>query len=395
MRPSVAFHEGSALASLSPQAPYQVVIEFFTDDCNLRCVYCAMHTDKTDFPEYPRNRISSEVVQHLGRLLAEDRPESINLSGNGETTLLEGWTEICEPFLSFNHVGIISNLAKILTQKEAATLARLASITTSIDTADAKLLREIRKPVQLRNIVLNLCLVRSAAVTRGHLPPAININCTLTTKTYRDLVQLVALAAALGVREIAFSDLFETPTSVAHGVRSVATLQPSALAQAATEVRQARALAARNQVTMTINPQLEALLGLAGASKPVASPGQMLTVQCLQPWDGFWVNADGRVSYCCRHMGTTDEDIRSFASVREVLNHRNALQLREALLSGSCPARCRSCELGLPTEPIHFWKIIRARERSQKIRRSQVMTFARKVPFVRPLWKTFKRVLSA
>lgn len=354
-----------------------------------------MHTDRTDFPDYPRLRMSSEVVQHIVGLLTQDRPESINLAGNGETTLLEGWTDVCEPFLFFDQIGIISNLAKILSPEEASFLARLASITTSIDTADAKLLREIRKPVQLRNIILNLCLVRSAAIAQGCRPPAININCTLTTKTYRDLVQLVALAAALGVKEIAFSDLFETPTSIASDVRSLATLDPSALVQAAKEVQKARALAAKNRVTITMNPCLEGLLGLATASRPAASILHTPTVQCLQPWNGFWVNADGHVSYCCRHMGTTEEDVRSFSSVHEVLNHKNALELRESLLLGPCPLRCRSCELGLPTEATHFQKIIRAKERSQRIHRSSIATVARKVPFARPLSRVFRRVLSA
>jgi MoaA/NifB/PqqE/SkfB family radical SAM enzyme len=331
----------------------------------------------------------------MARLLTQDPPESINLAGNGETTLLEGWTEICEPFLSFHNVGIISNLAKVLSREEASVLARLATIATSIDTADAKLLREIRKPVQLRNIVLNLCLVRSAALAQGYRPPAIHINCTLTTKTYQGLVELVALAAGLGAAEVVFSDLYETPTSVVTGVRSLATLAPSALAKAAAELRQARAIALKRRVRITINPRLAALLGLDGTSKPHATKGSMPAVLCLQPWDGFWVNADGRVSYCCRHMGTTDEDIRSFSSVREVLNHRTALQLREALVTGSAPARCRSCELGLPTIPALFKKILQARQRSQRIRRSPLAAVAQKVPLARPLWRALRRVVSA
>lgn len=380
---------------ISPQSPYHAVVELFTADCNLRCVYCPIHTDKTGLPDYPRQRMAPEVIEHTRQLFAIDRPEFINLCGNGETTIMEGWTRICEAFLPFGNVGIISNLAKILSRDEASLIARLGSIATSIDTADAELLKEIRKPVQLRNIVFNLSLVQSAALALGHPPPAMSVNCTVTTRTYQDLVQLVALSSALRVGAIALSDVFETPTSVAHGVRSLTNLNPSEVAQAATVIRQARATAAKSRITMTMNPRLETLLGFNAAAHKDTAIRPMPTVLCLQPWSGFWVNADGRISYCCRHMGTTDEDIRAFRSVREILNHVNALRLREALLSGPCPTRCHSCELGLPAEPKTLRRAIRDRKWSQRIRCSQFGRIVRHVPFVHPLWNAFKRTLSA
>ncbi|MGZ7188318.1 MAG: hypothetical protein ACXVIR_10810 [Halobacteriota archaeon] len=99
--------------------------------------------------------------------------------------MLEDWTMICEPFLSFDHAGIISNLAKVLSGG-ALFLARVGSSMTSIDTADAEFLREILRPVQLRNIVVNLNLVRTAVVVLGHPPPSTANNCTATANNYPD-----------------------------------------------------------------------------------------------------------------------------------------------------------------------------------------------------------------
>jgi wyosine [tRNA(Phe)-imidazoG37] synthetase (radical SAM superfamily) len=174
-------------AIIAPQTPYDAILELFTANCNLRCLYCGIQTDKEDLPDYPRQQMPREVIDYSRQLFARDRPRSINLCGNGETTMLEDWTTICEPFLSFDNVAIISNLAKVLSWEEASFLSRFNYLMTSIDTADAELLREIRRPAELRDIVMNINLVRTAAVVRGHRPPIIAINCEVTTKNYREL----------------------------------------------------------------------------------------------------------------------------------------------------------------------------------------------------------------
>ena len=259
--------------------PYCTTLELFTANCNLRCVYCPIQSDKADFPDYPRQRMAPEVIDHVRLLFARDRPQSINLCGNGETTMLEDWTTICEPFLSFDNVGIISNLAKVLSWEEATFLARFGTISTSIDTADAELLREIRKPVELRNIVYNINLVRTAAVVQGYPPPLIEVNCTVTTKSCQDPTRLVALASTIGIRRITFSSVFETATAIAHGVRSIETLDSIALSEAATEFQRAGALAAKSGITVAVSsPRLAALLGGASAAKEDAPPAHPSTV---------------------------------------------------------------------------------------------------------------------
>lgn len=373
---------------------YNATLELYTANCNLQCLYCYMHTDKTDFPDYPRHQMAPEVIDHSRQLFARDRPIGILLCGNGETTILEDWTTICEPFLSFDNVGIMSNLAKVLSWEEASFLARFGNIVTSIDTADAELLREIRRPVQLRDIVMNLNLVRTAAVVQGHPPPSVTIHCTVTTKNYRDPTRLVAMASTLGVDHVFFSDVFETATAITHGVRSIAILDSVAMKEAATEFQRASALAAMSGITISVGgPRLAALLSDGGAAKADAPSTNLSTVLCLQPWSGFWVNADGHASYCCRHIAPTDKDITCFGSVREILNDVNAVHLREALLSGCPPARCRSCELGQPTDPSGLSRALQSHGRRSQL--GTVARVARRLPLARATWRTLRRIPRA
>ena len=380
-------------AIVGPRTSYNATLELFTANCNLRCLYCDIQTDKADSSDYPRQQMAPEVIDHSRQLFARDWPTSINLCGNGETTILKDWTTICEPFLSFN-VAIISNLAKVLSWEEASFLARLGNIMTSIDTADAELLREIRRPVQLRNIVMNLTLVRTAAVVQGHPPPSIAINCTVTTKNYQDLTRLVAMASTLGVDRVQFSDVVETATAITHGVRSIAILDSVAMKEAATEFQRASALAAMRGITINVSsPRLAALLRDGGAAKADAPSTNLSTVLCLQPWSGFWVNADGRASYCCRRIAPTDRDITCFGSVREILNDVNAVHLREALLSGCCPEQCRSCDLGQPTDPSRLRRALQSHRRQSQ--RGVVARVARRLPLTRATLRTLRRISRA
>lgn len=378
------------LALVSPQRGYNAIIEFNTAACNLRCGYCPIITDKTDFPDYPRQYMAKEFIEHIKILFARNHPESINVGGNGETTIVKNWMAICEPFLSFSNVGIISNLAKELSPGEVSFLNRFSKIITSIDTANAELLEYIRNPLQLKTILNNLKLVRSAKLPQGHRPPVIIVNCTVTTKNYHDLEKLIILASTLGVNAVSFQDIFETRTSIKQGLRSISSLEPMAKLDAANEIKKASTLALKFHIIISISPRLKLILGLDGATEIKAPLVEKSTVICYQPWDGFSINADGHISYCSRHMGTTDENIRTFSSVYEIINHKNAIQLREALLYGDCPQRCRSCEMGLPTTHIDFQRLIRISRLSKRFRHNRLVVLAKKIPLLRFIWNKFK-----
>lgn len=340
---------------ISAQASYNATLELFTEDCNLRCRYCPIQTDKSDMPEYPRRTMEADVRDHVAQLFSKRKPNFVDLCGNGETTILDNWIEICKPFFDCaESVGIISNLAKVFSKDEIAFLATFDHLRTSIDTADADLLKEIRYPVQLRNIALALVAIRASALAQGFSPPGFSINCTVTTKTYDDLVGLVALASSLHIDLIQLASLFETPTSVERGIRSIASLPSSGQDDVMKEVERARKFGASVGVTVD-STFVERRMSMAEhAGDGEADGSEPTTVFCTQPWNGFWVNADGYASFCCRNMGKTDRPVTAYSSVDEIMNHEAAVSLRKQLLLGPAPERCQTCDLGRPSTSQEF-----------------------------------------
>jgi MoaA/NifB/PqqE/SkfB family radical SAM enzyme len=335
---------------ISAQAPYNATLELFTEDCNLRCRYCPIQTDKSDMPEYPRRTMEADARDHIAHLFSQRKPNFVDLCGNGETTILDNWIEICRPFFDCaENVGIISNLAKVFSKEEIAFLATFGHIRTSIDTADANLLKEIRYPVQLRNIALTLVATRASALAQGRPPPGFSINCTVTTKTYGELVELVALASSLHIDLIQLASLFETPTSVQRGIRSIASLPPSGQDEVMREVERARKFGASIGVTVD-STYVERRISMEDhAGDGGADSAETTTVFCMQPWNGFWINADGHASFCCRNMGKTDRHVTAYSSVDEIMNDESAVSLRKQLLLGPAPERCQTCDLGRPS----------------------------------------------
>ena len=351
-------------ALISAQSSYNATLELFTEDCNLRCRYCPIQTDKSDMPEYPRRTMDAEVRDHIAQLFSKRKPQFVDLCGNGETTILDNWIEICKPFFDCaESVGIISNLAKVFSKEEIAFLATFSHVRTSIDTADADLLKEIRYPVQLRNIALALVATRAAAQAQGLSPPGFSINCTVTNKTYGDLTGLVALASALHIDLIQLASLFETPTSVERGIRSVASLPAAEQDEVMKAVERARTFGASVGVAVD-STFVERRMKLdADADAGAAEGPEATTVFCTQPWNGFWVNADGYASFCCRNMGKTAQPVTAYDSVDAIMNDTAALDLRKQLLLGPAPERCRTCDLGRPSTSREFIAALDAQSR--------------------------------
>lgn len=131
---------------------------------------------------------------------------------------------------------------------------------------------------------MNINLVRTAAVVRGHRPPIIAINCEVTTRNYREFTRLIAMASALDVATVQFSDVFETATAIMHGVRPITMADSVTKKKAAAEFQRAKALATARGVTISVSSaRLEGLLMNSGDADADAPAANLSTVLCLQP----------------------------------------------------------------------------------------------------------------
>ena len=161
---------GSALAGSGRLAEIRIDLN---ERCNLRCVYCAVSQ-----PDYKGVEMSEQVFVRCEEFVSrQPGPLTISLNGHGETTYHPRWVEYTERLQRFGHrMTLISNFARRFDARELAALARLDAIQISLDSADAELMRAIRRHVSLKNIVGNIEGVRAKAAELGLKEPKIGFS---------------------------------------------------------------------------------------------------------------------------------------------------------------------------------------------------------------------------
>lgn len=179
--------------------------------CNLRCVYCAV-----SHPNYQGADMSDANARRVVTLIVElarhNHLDPVDLNGHGETTFREGWTEICFALIERGiRVRLTSNFAKTFDENELEALACMDSIAISIDTADRKLLQSVRRRVDLRQIVTNMALVKTAALKLHRTPPKFGFLCGLYDKNALDWEAFARFVVASSVSHIGIWSLTVHP----------------------------------------------------------------------------------------------------------------------------------------------------------------------------------------
>lgn len=191
---------------LAPTALREIRLDL-TTRCNLRCVYCAV-SDKNYFGTDMSEDARALAVKLISDLARHNPIGQITVNGHGETTALAGWEEVVLDLIEAGHnLGLQSNFAKEFSQNELSALARIRNITISIDTSDRKLLRRLRRSVDVRQIVANITAVRSTAHKERLPPPEFSFACGLYDKNTLLLEDFAYFAASLRVARVAFWNL--------------------------------------------------------------------------------------------------------------------------------------------------------------------------------------------
>jgi MoaA/NifB/PqqE/SkfB family radical SAM enzyme len=189
--------------------PIKEVRVDFNERCNLRCVYCSVSSANYNGIEMPSS-ITRQAIDIISRLSLFNPGLEVDVNGNGETTFRNDWTELVRPLFEVGiPVRIQSNFAKEFKEDELRTLACMKAITISIDTADRRLLRKVRRHVDLHQVITNIVLVRAAAISMIRKPPLFIFACGLYDKNSLHVEALAQLAASIGIKIVDFWDLHD------------------------------------------------------------------------------------------------------------------------------------------------------------------------------------------
>jgi MoaA/NifB/PqqE/SkfB family radical SAM enzyme len=348
---------------LSP-GPLEKLRLDLTTNCNLRCVYCALSQSTWQGADMPAD-VSRAAITAVTRMARLHPIDEVHINGHGETTFLEGWEKICQSLLDENlPLLITTNLAKQYSNPEFEVLARMNVIMVSIDSCDPDLLRRMRRKVDVRQIVMNIQMIRTTALRLGLAPPSFNFSCGLYDQNSLLIEDFARFAVTLGINIVGFWNLatwhheqlpYEN-TDVPESDRAypLDNLSPEELRPRLEAIQRAISILNANGVSVEINGNFIETLSrqCEPSSEPAPLDGIELPVgttrDCIDPWIYAELEANGDVKPCCAHSAIGN--LRR-AELTEILNDEPVRRLRASLLSGATDKYCTECPLRPPVKP--------------------------------------------
>lgn len=182
--------------------PTEVFIEL-TTDCNLRCTYCTVTAEGYLGMDLREDHIDS--VLRMTRTLPPTT--AVSLNGHGELTIHPGWSRLCEGLLDQGfRPFILTNMARAFSDEEVALMSRLSVIQISLDSADATMMRRIRKAITPDRILKTVERIRAAA--QG-TPPAFCISAGIYDPSIWTLPEFADWIVENGFLDVTFWNLME------------------------------------------------------------------------------------------------------------------------------------------------------------------------------------------
>lgn len=268
-------------------------IEFnFTNECNLRCVYCPQGSHEEGFhAETSQNQID-DIVSYI----KTNNVKKASIGYYGETTMVEGWQEVCQELIDLGvELTIVSNFSRVLSKREFEVLSGFHEIQVSIDIVDPKILRSVRKAVDVRSIIYNCQNIQAHAILNGRPSPKMIWTGVLTGEVVMGLSHLVATAATCSIRHVNFNSVgyFEGAQA---GAMHVCDLPDREFIAGAAEIERALALAKDHGVQLKIQDHsriMRKLVSITGKTRVLDNGHYLENLGALKSSDRIFIYGSG------------------------------------------------------------------------------------------------------
>ena len=327
----------------SGETPGPYTLELYpTLRCNMRCVFCDTRYRDESRPDTLQPQDLESIIDDAAALDVR----RVMLLGGGEPLLAKGATaSLMRRIKDAGMEGVVSTNGLLIDEQMARTLVETGwdEVQISLDAADPKVNDYLRgTPGALSRVSRNLCRLTGLRRGAGTDLPRLLIHSVITTKNFRALDRLVALASALGAYRINVDAL------IAYRAEQHALLlTDEERADLPLHVERAIEVADECGIDHNLGHLADPRATERGQMElPCTGPDDVSHASCLNPWYYAVVDADGNLSTCCVIVAT-GEDVRELGFKESWLRGAFFEQLRDKMTTKRPPKRCRECSMAM------------------------------------------------
>ncbi|HEX9092837.1 MAG TPA: radical SAM protein, partial [Coriobacteriia bacterium] len=308
-----------------------------TNQCNLRCVHCAIRydenrpTERIELSDAAFRAFVTQILPHL---------ETLKLGGNnlGEQLTATGWRERIAPLIASGVKLTLQTNGLLLTDEVVEELvAAGAEFDISVEGADAASYAVIRGN-HFDQMLASVARIVEARSRHPESGTRVLFSCVAFHDNARQLPELVRLAARTGADAVAVMHL----VPVWEEQRYQSLVYHRSLANEA--FAEARRVAEECGVELIApRPFDVGAMSRKGTSGAAGAGDVRPLPSCGHPWTSVSVNEKGEVTPCCNsYMVMGDLNAGSFDRIWNGTRYR---RLRATVNTPGAPVNCRTCVL--------------------------------------------------
>lgn len=315
-----------------PNLPLNLLVEV-TSRCNLSCVMCNIHHSSRSGMD-----ISKELLDAI--YILSTSANVVHSYGLGEPLLHSDIIEIVGRYkLKGVSVSIITN-GMLLNENISNGFIKnnLDQLVVSIDSADAFLLKKIRRGADLNIIKENIIKLNEYKRLQNKLNPSLAMNVVVQKSNIHELVDIIRLAKELDIHFITFSPI----TTHEH----ISDIRDEGLSSKIEGWRELIKESGKEAERLGISINIERLLHILNESEP--DEVYKDKIPCPEPFNFMGIRANGDVYPCCNWdvnepLGSVSQNCYSVDDILKIWHGKKWQDLRRSIIEYRYPEICQKC----------------------------------------------------